>query len=98
MKVHDIRVPLLKILTVGLLPSPLKKLYYRLRGYKIGRRIKLRLRSVIDISGSCEIGDETRIGAFSILSGEALRIGKRCKIRTLTMIITPIFYSQWNFV
>ena len=89
MKIHDVRIPMAKVMTIGLLPSPLKKLYYRLRGYKIGRRIKLRLGSVIDISGSCKIGDETRIGAFSILSGETLRIGKRCKIRALTIIITP---------
>ena len=77
MKIRDFRISLSKILTIGLLPSPLKKLYYRLRGYKIRRHTKLSLSSLLDISESCEIGDETRIGVFCILSDEILQIGKR---------------------
>jgi len=89
MKIKDIRLPFSKILTVGLLPSPLKKLYYRLKGYKFGSRVTLGWGSVLAVSGSCEIGEGTRIGNFSIFSAENLRIGKRCKIRSFTIFIVP---------
>lgn len=89
MRIHDIRIPVGKILTVGILPSPLKKLYYRLRGYRIGRKVRFGPGSVIDISGRCEIGDGASFGAFSIITGETLRVGKRTQIRSMTIFLVP---------
>jgi acetyltransferase-like isoleucine patch superfamily enzyme len=89
MKIRDVRLPIRQILTVGLLPSPLKKLYYRGKGYRIGRGVRLGPGSVIDVSGPCEIGDETSFGALSIVSCESLRVGKRTQIRSLTILLVP---------
>jgi len=89
MKKLNIRFPLSKILKIGMLPSPLKKLYYRMKGYKIGRNTSLGMGSVIDISGSCEIDEDTKIGIFCVISGETLRIGKRSKIRSFTLAAVP---------
>jgi len=89
MKNYNIRIPFSKLLTIGLLPSPLKKLYYRLKGYKIGRGTSLGWGCVLDIEEKCEIGERVQIGAFSVFYGKTLRIGKGSKIRSLTAIIVP---------
>jgi len=83
------RIPLSKILTIGLLPSPLKKIFYRLKGYKIGRKTSLGWGCIIDIEDKCEIGEEVQIGAFSVFYGKTLRIGKGSIIRSLTAMIVP---------
>src|SRR2546426_607351 len=54
------RVPLLSMLTVGLLPSVLKVAYYRLRGYRIGRRVRIGPLAVV-------IADDTGIGGHCLL-------------------------------
>jgi hypothetical protein len=40
-------LPIFKMATIGLLPSPLKKMYYRMRGAKIGKNVSLGLLSVL---------------------------------------------------
>ena len=89
MKLNDVRIPLKKVLSVGILPSPLKKLFYRMRGYKIGKGVSFGPGSVLDISGECVIGDGTSFGAGSIVVGETARFGKRSEIRALTLILVP---------
>ena len=89
MKLNDVRIPLKKVLSVGILPSPLKKLFYRMRGYKIGKGVSFGPGSVLDISGECVIGDGTSFGAGSIVVGETARFGKRSEIRALTLMLVP---------
>jgi acetyltransferase-like isoleucine patch superfamily enzyme len=82
------RIPLRHILTVGLLPSPLKKLVYRLAGYRIGRGVSLGWGSVI--CGKCvTIGDHTGIGFFTILRGSRITLGRHVSIGALTFLDTP---------
>ncbi len=41
------RLPVFEIITIGILPSFLKKLFYRIKGYKIGRNVNIGIGSVI---------------------------------------------------
>ena len=56
------RIPVLKMLTVGLLPSPLKVWYYRMRGAKIGADVSIGPLSVVIAKQELEIGEGTHIG------------------------------------
>jgi acetyltransferase-like isoleucine patch superfamily enzyme len=89
MKFNDARLPLSRILTIGLLPSPLKKLWYRLKGYKIGKGVSFGPGSVVEISGACEIGDHTRFSAGAVVVGETARFGKRVQVRTTAIVLVP---------
>ena len=81
-------IPILKMVTIGLLPSPLKVAWYRLRGARIGKRVSIGALSVID-ARSIDIGDDTRIGLLSFISLKgALRLGKRVNIRSMVAVET----------
>jgi serine acetyltransferase len=79
------RLPIKYMLTIGLLPSILKIGYYRLRGAKIGKGVKIGFGTVIR-SKDIEIGNETSIGMFTNIDCEILKIGKRTKIRSFIFI------------
>lgn len=89
MNFNDARLPLSKILTIGMLPSPLKKLWYRLKGYRIGKGVSFGPGSVVEISGSCVIGDHTRFSAGSVVVGETATFGKRVQVRTTAIVLVP---------
>jgi len=86
---NEARLPLGRILTVGILPSPLKKMWYRLKGYRIGKDVSFGPGSVVEISGSCEIGDGTRFSAGAVVVGETARFGKRVQVRTTAIVLVP---------
>ena len=81
------RIPLGRMLTFGLLPSGLKKALYRLRGNHIGRHVRLSLGAVVVCPGKFSIGDGTRIGLFTSISGRSLSIGRRCNIRSAVFVL-----------
>ena len=64
MRLDDVRIPIRKIMTVGVLPSFLKKLVYRLRGYRIGKGVSFGPGSVLDISGDAvqRLGRQGSVG------------------------------------
>ena len=80
------RIPLKKMLTFGLLPSSLKKALYRLHGNYIGKHVKLSWGSVIVCKEKFSIGDDSRIGHFTAISGRTLQIGRGCNIRAAVLI------------
>lgn len=80
-------IPIGKMITVGLLPSPLKRAYYRMSGARIGQRVKFGLLSVIT-AREIEIGDDTRIGPLSFISVRRLKLGKRVKIHSMVAVDT----------
>jgi acetyltransferase-like isoleucine patch superfamily enzyme len=82
------RFPIKQILLHGWLPSPLKKLFYRIRGYHIGKGVRLALGCVI-IGDQVSIGDRTEIGFFSFVRGRTIRLGDHVQIGAATMIDTP---------
>jgi acetyltransferase-like isoleucine patch superfamily enzyme len=82
------RFPIREMLLCGLLPSPLKKLVYRLRGYRIGPGVSLGLGSVIS-GEEVEIGAHTRVGFFTVIRGRRIRLGAHVRIGAATILDTP---------
>jgi acetyltransferase-like isoleucine patch superfamily enzyme len=81
------KIPVKNIVTVGILPSFLKKLYYSLKGYKIGKNVSVGMGSVI-IGDSVVIGDNTKIGFMTVVRAKQIKIGRYVKIGSMTMIDT----------
>jgi acetyltransferase-like isoleucine patch superfamily enzyme len=79
------RLPIKQMLTIGLLPSALKIGYYRLRGAKIGKGVKIGIGAVI-LSDEIEIGDGTTIGMLTSIACRKLKVGKRTIIRPFVII------------
>ena len=82
-------LPIIKMATVGILPSFLKKAYYRAKGAKIGKNVSLGILSIIDAK-NIEIGDYTKIGPLSFIVANTFKTGKRVKINTTAAIDTHI--------
>lgn len=82
------RVPLKQILLVGFLPSPLKVFLYRLKGYRIGRKVSIGFGSIVD-ANQAEIGDGTRIGFLTVVRGRTVKIGRHVQIGATTFLDTP---------
>lgn len=80
-------IPIIKMLTVGILPSPLKVLYYKLTGAKIGKGVSIGFFSIIN-SKEIEIGDHAKIGHFSFITCRKLHLGKRVRINMMVAIET----------
>jgi acetyltransferase-like isoleucine patch superfamily enzyme len=83
-------LPILKMATIGLLPSPVKKIYYRLRGAKIGKNVTIGFLSVLN-GEIIEIGDDSKIGMLSFINARKIIIGKRTKINSMVAIDTGEF-------
>ena len=82
------RLPIRSILLIGFLPNFLKKFIYRLKGYKIGRKVSLGLGSVI-IGKDVQIGDYTSIGFLTTIRGTQIKIGSHVMIGATTILDTP---------
>ncbi len=81
-------IPIVHLVTIGILPGFLKKIVYRLMGAKIGKNVKLGLFTILS-SPKIEIGDHARIGHFSIIKvRKSFRIGKRSKIGMFVVMDT----------
>ena len=61
---------------------------------QLGERV--RLSSFVNLYG-CEIGDDTRVGAFVEVQSDA-RIGKRCKISSHTFICSGVTIEDEVFI
>lgn len=82
------RFPILDIIIFGFLPSWLKRIIYRIRGYRIGRGVSIGFGSVV-CGKNVLIGKGTSIGFFSFVRGQEITIGDRVTIKSGTMIDTP---------
>ncbi len=82
------RFPIREILLVGLLPSALKKMVYRWRGYRIGRAVTLAIGSVI-CGDDVTLGDGVSVGFFSVIRGRTIRIDHHVQIGAVTFLDTP---------
>lgn len=82
------RFPVKEIVLVGLLPSPLKKLLYRLRGYRIGTGVSLGIGSVI-CGDDVELGDHVSVGFFTVIRGKKIQIASHVQIGAVTFLDTP---------
>ena len=82
------RIPMRDVLLFGLLPGILKIWVYRLRGYRIGKRVSIGFGSVI-CADQVEVGDDTKIGFLTIIRGKQVKIGARVQIGSTTFLDTP---------
>lgn len=89
MLIQKTRFPVRDILLIGCLPGFFKILVYRLKGYKIGRKVSLGFGSIIS-GKDVSIGDFSRIGFFTIIRGEKITIGSHVNIGSTTFLDTPI--------
>lgn len=82
------RLPIKQILLYGLLPSPIKKLVYRLRGYRIGEGVSLAFGSVI-CGEEVDIGKRSSVGFFAVIRGKRILLGNDVQIGAATFLDTP---------
>jgi len=73
------------MLSIGLLPSFMKKSYYRMRGAKIGKGVSLGFLSVLD-ADHIEIGDHSRIGMMVRIRAKRFKMGAYSQIQHSTTI------------
>jgi acetyltransferase-like isoleucine patch superfamily enzyme len=91
MLIEKPRVPVRDVLLFGLWPGFLKKLIYRLKGYRIGKGVSIGFGSVI-CADAVEIGDHTSIGFLTILRGKEIHIGPDVQIGSTTFLDTPYIH------
>jgi acetyltransferase-like isoleucine patch superfamily enzyme len=78
-------IPVASILLVGWMPSPIKILFYRLLGYKIGKNVSLGLGCVIR-SKDVVIDHGAKIGMLAVIQGNVIRIGARAKVGMMSVL------------
>jgi acetyltransferase-like isoleucine patch superfamily enzyme len=88
MRIEKPRFPIREILLFGFWPSPLKKLMYRMRGYRIGRGVSLAMGCVV-VGEDVEIGDHAAISFFTVIRGKRIRLGAHVKIGAASFFDTP---------
>jgi len=88
MLIEKPRLPVKDILLVGILPNFIKKMVYRLKGYKIGKGVSMSFGSVIR-GEEVAIGDHTTIGFFTIIRGKKITIGDYVSIGSTSFLDTP---------
>ncbi|MFM1945478.1 MAG: hypothetical protein RI897_4460, partial [Verrucomicrobiota bacterium] len=66
------RFPVREMVLVGWMPSFLKKVVYRLRGYRIGKGVSLGFGAVI-VGQDVEVGDHTSVGFLTVIRGKRIR-------------------------
>jgi acetyltransferase-like isoleucine patch superfamily enzyme len=84
------RFPIKQMALVGWLPGFLKKAVYRLKGYKIGKKVSIGFGAVI-VGDDVVIGDHASISFLSFVRGKHIRIGAYVQIGATTFIDTPHF-------
>ena len=82
------RIPIRQVLTVGLLPSRLKVAWYRLRGYRIGRGVRIGFGSVV-CGREVVIGDQAHFGFFTLVRGRSINIGSHVQIGSMSFLDVP---------
>jgi acetyltransferase-like isoleucine patch superfamily enzyme len=88
MLIEKPRIPLRDVFLFGFLPGILKIWVYRLRGYRIGKRVSIGFGSVI-CADQVDVGDDTKIGFLTIIRGKQVKIGARVQIGSTTFLDTP---------
>jgi len=81
------KIPIKEIILIGFLPSFLKKIIYRFKGYKIGENVSFGIGSVI-IGEDVTIGDNSSFGLVSVVRANKIEIGRFVTIGALSMLDT----------
>jgi acetyltransferase-like isoleucine patch superfamily enzyme len=91
MLIRKNKIPVFEIIFVGFLPSFIKKIYYRLKGYKIGKNVSIGLGSVI-IGKQVRIEDNSKIGYISVIRARKIDIRRFAVIGSITMLDTESIF------
>jgi acetyltransferase-like isoleucine patch superfamily enzyme len=81
------KIPVKEIILIGFLPSFIKKMIYKSRGYKIGKNVSFGFGSVI-IGNNVIIGDNSSFGLISVIRANIIEIGRFVTIGSLSMLDT----------
>lgn len=81
------KIPVKEIIIIGFLPSFIKKIIYRLRGFKIGKNVSFGFGSVI-IGKDVFIGDNSSFGLVSVIRANKIKIGRHVVIGALTRLFS----------
>jgi acetyltransferase-like isoleucine patch superfamily enzyme len=87
MLIKRTKIPYLQIILIGIWPGFVKKTLYRLKGYKIGSKVKIGFGSIIS-GKNVSIGHDTRIGFFTIIRGKNINLGNYINIGSFTIVDT----------
>jgi acetyltransferase-like isoleucine patch superfamily enzyme len=80
------RIPWTHLALFGWLPSPLKRLAYRVfLGYRIGRSVQFGVLGVV-VGKDVVLGDHVSIGSFAIVSGRRVHIGRHSSVGTFSYV------------
>ncbi|MCE7994812.1 MAG: hypothetical protein HEP71_22745 [Roseivirga sp.] len=81
------KIPVRSILIYGFLPSFLKRIVYRIKGYKLSKGVKIGIGSVI-IGEDVTIGENSSVGFFTIIRAKTIKIDRFVQIGSLSYIDT----------
>ena len=81
------KIPFMQMIFVGFLPSFIKKIIYRIKGYYIGKNVSLGFGSVV-IGKKVVIKNNTKIGLLSVVRGREINIDRFVRIGSMCMIDT----------
>jgi len=87
MLIKKTKIPFKAVVTVGILPSFLKKALYRWKGYQIGKNVSIGMGSVI-IGKNVKIEDHVKIGLLTIIRADEILIERYAAIGTFSVIDT----------
>ena len=79
------RFPIRQMVTIGILPTPIKNFYYRARGANFGENVSIGIGSVI-VADEIEIGEGVSIGYGTYIRAKRIVIGSFARIGSITFI------------
>ena len=85
MLIKQSKIPFVKIVTIGIMPSLLKSIFYRWIGYKIGKNVKIGFGSII-VGNMVEIEDHVKVGLLTVIRGKEIHIEKFATIGSFSFI------------
>lgn len=81
------KLPIKEIVLLGLFPSFIKVVIYKLMGYRIGKNVSIGFGSVL-IGKNVEINDNSKIGFFTLIRCKKIKIDRYVKIGSFVYIDT----------
>lgn len=81
------KIPFKQMILIGIWPSFIKKLIYKMKGYHIGKEVRIGFGSIIS-GKNVTIESNVRIGLFSVVKANKIRINRFTKIGSFSIIDT----------
>lgn len=87
MLVKKNKIPFKQMILIGIWPSFIKKLIYKMKGYQIGKGVSIGFGSIIS-GKNVIIESKVKIGLFSVVKANKIRINRFTKIGSFSIIDT----------